>query len=218
MSWKSWEEVAQQNCFLTFGSLGGTSPREVHSLALALHEDNESHEAQANTIYNSRWWYTWVPISSKCVLLWHTPFPPCPTRASKARKITVNSSSAARRVESSFQLWTWNEKFNSLQLHTKRMATSFSSRNTLRVKLTSEQRPAQGIRNSKAPPPGQWALMRLTHWSALVFLSVKPKWLVCAKKSSLASFSSDEVSIVILRNPGYLQDCTPLQGHDLHYK
>lgn len=80
MSWKSWEEAAQQKCFLTFGSLGGMSPCEVHSLALALHEDNESHEAQANTIYNSRWWNSWVPISSKCALLGHRPFPPCPAR------------------------------------------------------------------------------------------------------------------------------------------
>lgn len=45
-----------------------------------------------------------------------------------------------------------------------------------------------------------------------MFLAVNPKWLVCAKKCSLASFSSDEVSIVILRNPGYLKD--PLWGHD----
>lgn len=217
MSWKSREEAAQQNCSLTFGCLGGTSPREVHSLTLALHEDNESHEAQANTAYNSRWWNMRVLISSKRALLWHRPFPPHPARVSNARKITVNGSSAARGAERSFQLWTWNEEFNSLQLHTKRVATSFNSRNALRVKLTFEQRPAQDTRNPQIPPPGQWALMRLTHWSTLVFLSVKPKWFVCAKKSSLASFfrwslrSYPDKSRLSAR-------LYPLCGHDLRYK
>lgn len=42
--------------------------REVHSLALALHGDHESHEAQANTIYNIRWRNTGVPIWSKHAL------------------------------------------------------------------------------------------------------------------------------------------------------
>lgn len=137
MSWKSWEEVAQQNCFLTFSSASGMSPCEVHSLALALGEDNESHEVQANIIYSGRWWNTWVFVSSKCAFLWHRPFPYCPPSISRARKITMNSSSAPRRAEiHRFQLWIWNEKFNNLQLHTRRMATSFGSRNTSRVKLT----------------------------------------------------------------------------------
>lgn len=89
------------------------------------------------------------------------------------------------------------------------MATSFTDRKTLKVKLAFEQKPAQGIRNPKAPP--QWPLMRLTHLSTLVFLSVKLELLLSAKKSSLGSFPIDEVSVVILRNPGYLQVCTPYE-------
>lgn len=41
---------------------------EVHSLALALHEEQESHEAQASTVYNSWWWNARVPIWSKYAL------------------------------------------------------------------------------------------------------------------------------------------------------
>lgn len=41
-----------------------------------------------------------------------------------------------------------------------------------------------------------------------MFLSVKLKWLISVKKSSLGSFSVDEDSVVILINPGYLQVCT----------
>lgn len=39
-----------------------------HSLAVALHGDHEAHEAQASTVYNSRWWNTGVPIWSKHAL------------------------------------------------------------------------------------------------------------------------------------------------------
>lgn len=139
MSWKSWEEVAQQNCFLTSGIAGSMSP--VRCIPWLWHwGGNASHEVQASTIYNSRWWNTWVLISSECAFLWQRPFPHCPPSISRARKITMNSSSALKRAEiHRFQLWIWNGKLNNLQLHTKRMATSFGSRNTSRVKLTSSR-------------------------------------------------------------------------------
>lgn len=136
MSWKSCQEVAPENCFLTFDSQASMRLSKRFSRVLAFMKAVHSLELEPTPFITTGVEICRFPASNKSSFLWYQLFPDCDQEAKPIKSPrTIRQQLGERGTDSNHKCLMQRIKFNGLKPQPKKLASLSNGRDALKLKL-----------------------------------------------------------------------------------